>query len=129
MEVIAKTKFARVSPRKLRYLRPVVINKEAESAIEVLKNIPNSGAVIIRKLIKSALSNAGQKKPEQKLWYVKNLLIDEGPRMKRMRSAPMGRAVVIQKKLSHLKVILEEIPESQINKRNIYGTKGKSNRA
>lgn len=128
MEVIAKTRFARISCRKLRYLRPIVINQKAEFAMKILENIPNKGALIIRKLIKSALSNAEQKNPEQKSWYVKNLLIDEGPRMKRLRAAPMGRAVIIQRKLSHLKVILEELPESHVIKRKTHGTKGKSNR-
>ncbi len=128
MEVIAKAKFVRISCRKLRYLRPIVINQEAEFAMKALQNVPNKGALIIRKLIKSALSNAEQKNPEQKSWYIKNLLIDEGPRMKRLRSAPMGRAVIIQRKLSHLKVILEELPETQVIKRKAHGTKGKSDR-
>ena len=128
MEVIAKTKFAKISCRKARYLRNVVINQEVETAMKTLDNIPSKAAIIMKKLIKSALSNAKQKNPDQKSWYIKNLLIDEGPRMKRLRAASMGRAVVIHKKFSHFTVILKEGPESQIIQRKTYGTKGKSNR-
>jgi len=128
MEVIAKTNFARISARKARYLRPLVINKEANNALEILEHLPQKSALIIKKLIQSALANGKQKNPEQDRWYVKNLIIDEGPRMKRLRSAPMGRAVIIMKKFSHITVILEELSEKNI-KGSKHGTKGKSNRA
>ncbi len=129
MLVIAKTRFARIGPRKVRYLRPIVVGKEAQSAIKLLDYTPHGGSLIVKKLIKSALSNAEQKNPDQKNWYVKNLLVDEGPKMKRLRSAPMGRAVMIMKKLSHITVVLEDIQETKIVKGNKYGTKGKSNRS
>jgi len=129
MEVIAKVRFARISPRKVRYLRPVVVKHEAQTAISFLNHIPNRGAMILKKLIGSAIANAQQKNPEQKSWYVKKLLIDEGPKMKRLRSAPMGRAVVIMKKLSHITVVLEELPETKTIKGNKHGAKGKSNRS
>jgi len=129
MEVIAKLKFARISARKVRYLRPIVVNQEAHTAMSVLDHIPNRGAMILKKLIGSAVANAQQKNPDQKTWYVKNLFIDEGPRMKRLRAAPMGRAVVIMKKLSHITVVLEELPETKTIKGNKHGAKGKSNRS
>ncbi|MCM8822164.1 MAG: 50S ribosomal protein L22 [Candidatus Omnitrophica bacterium] len=129
MEVIAKARFVRIGPRKIRYLRPIVVKKEAQLAMNLLEHTSQKGALVLRKLIKSALANAEQKNPEQKRWYVKSLLVNEGPKMKRMRSAPMGRAVVIMKKLSHVTVVLEDLPETKDFKGNNYGTKGKSNRS
>ncbi|MGB9642207.1 MAG: 50S ribosomal protein L22 [Candidatus Ratteibacteria bacterium] len=129
MEVIARLKFARISARKVRYLRPIVVSQEAQTAMSFLDHMPNRGAMILKKLIGSALANAQQKNPEQKTWYVKKLLIDEGPRMKRLRSAPMGRAVIIMKKLSHITVVLEELGETKTIKGSKYGAKGKSNRS
>ncbi|MCM8763850.1 MAG: 50S ribosomal protein L22 [Candidatus Omnitrophica bacterium] len=129
MEITAKARFVRIGPRKLRYLRPIVVKKEAQLAMNLLEHTSQKGALILRKLIKSALANAEQKSPEQKIWYIKNLLVDEGPKMKRMRSAPMGRAVIIMKKFSHITVVLEDLPETKDIKGNKYGTKGKSNRS
>ncbi|MCM8815563.1 MAG: 50S ribosomal protein L22 [Candidatus Omnitrophica bacterium] len=129
MEVIARARFVRIGPRKLRYLRPVVVNKDANLAMSLLEHTNKKGAIILRKLIKSALANAEQKNPEQKNWYIKNLIVDEGSKMKRIRSAPMGRAVMIMKKLSHVTVVLEEIPENKVVKGNRYGAKSKSNRS
>lgn len=129
MIVIAKIRFARITPRKARYLREIVLNKEAHSAIRVLEHIPNKSALIIKKLVKSALANAEKKNPEQKNWYIKNLTIDEGPKMKRLRSAPMGRAVMIMKRLSHITVILEDYSETKKLKGSKNGSKGKSNRS
>ncbi|MCX7704840.1 MAG: 50S ribosomal protein L22 [bacterium] len=128
MEVIAKVRYAKISPRKARYIRPIVVKKEVGSAINILEHTPNKAASIVKKLIKSALANAQQKNPDQKSWYIKNLYVDEGPKMKRLRSAPMGRAVLIMKRLSHITVVLEEIPEMKTVTGKEYGSKSKSDR-
>lgn len=128
MEVIAKLRYARITPRKARYIRPVVVNKEAEIAIGLLEHTPNKAALLVKGLIKSALANARQKNPDQTRWYIKNMYINEGPKMKRLRSAPMGRAVLIMKRLSHITVVLEEMPEIKTVKGKEYGAKSKSNR-
>ncbi len=129
MIVIAKARFARIAPRKARYLRDVVVNNEAESAIKILDHLPHKSAKIIKKVIQSALANAQQKNPDQKYWYVKNLIVDEGPKLKRLRSAPMGRAVIIMKKMSHITVMLEELEPEKVTKKDRHGSKGKSNRS
>ncbi|MCM8758710.1 MAG: 50S ribosomal protein L22 [Candidatus Omnitrophica bacterium] len=128
MEVIAKLRYARISPRKARYIRPIVVNKEAEFAMSILENTPNKAATIVKKLIKSALANARQKNPDQTKWYVKNLYVNEGPKMKRLRAAPMGRAVLIMKRLSHITVVLEELSEIETIEGKEHGAKSKSNR-
>ena len=123
MEVKARARFVRVSPRKIRYIRPIVIGKEAVFALDTLKSSTRHGCEIVRKLVQSAMANAKQKNPEGQNWYVKNFTIDEGPKMKRMRSAPMGRAVVIRKGFSHLTVVLEEMAVTKKTKRKEHGSK------
>jgi len=109
MEAIARARYVRIGPRKLRMIREVVIGNEVNTAIQILENLPQKGAKILVKVLKSALSNAKQNAGEEKMWKVKNLIIDEGPRLKRYRAAPMGRAVMIKKRTSHITVILEDI--------------------
>jgi len=109
MEVIAKAKFVRISARKLRMLREFVVGKEVNEAIGILQNISKKGSKILINLLKSALSNASQQTSSGNIWRVKNLIVDEGPKLKRFRASAMGRGVMIRKRMSHLTVILEEI--------------------
>ncbi|HDD64917.1 MAG TPA: 50S ribosomal protein L22 [Firmicutes bacterium] len=109
MEAIAKARYVRIGPRKLRRIREIVIGNEVNKAIQTLQSLPQKGAKILVKVLKSALSNARQKAGEEKMWKVKNLIIDEGPKLKRYRIAAMGRAVMIRKRTSHITVILEDI--------------------
>jgi large subunit ribosomal protein L22 len=122
MEVIAQARFVRISARKARLLRPLILNKEAEFAMQLLENTQKRGCKIVRKLIQSAIANGKGKSEETKQWYVKNFIVNEGPRMRRMRAAPQGRAVVIRKMLSHLTIVLEELPETKTRKE--HGAKG-----
>ena len=128
MEVTATARFMRISARKARLLRPVILQKEATLAVQTLDNTPKRGSVIVKKLILSAIANGKEKSEETKSWYVKNFIVNEGPRMRRMRAAPMGRGMVIRKMLSHLTVTLEELPEAKHTQRKEHGAKGKSNR-
>ena len=110
MEIVAKARYVRMSPRKLRLLRDVVVGKEAKETIQVLGSVYKRGSQVIIKLLKSALANAkGRGSSEQSIWYVKNLVVDEGPSMKRFRAAAMGRSTIIKKRMSHVTVILEEL--------------------
>ena len=116
MEVVAKARYVRISPKKLRELRELVLGKEVNYAIDILKNVPKKGSKIYIKTIKSAVAN-GNQKVEGAEWKIKNILVEQGPTYKRYRAAPMGRAVMIRRRTSHLVVILEEIEGEK------YGTK------
>lgn len=108
MEARATSKYVRISPRKLKMIRDLVVGKEVNYAIGVLQNLPKRGVKYLVKTLRSALNNAEQK-AEGKMWKVKNLFIDQGPSYKRFRAAPMGRAVLVKRRTSHITVIIEDI--------------------
>jgi len=112
MEIRAVSKYVRISPRKLKMIKDLVINEEVNNAIEILENLPKRGSRYFIKTLKSALNNANQK-AEGKTWRVKNLFVDQGPSFKRFRAAPMGRAVMIKRRTSHITVVLEDIQEGE----------------
>jgi large subunit ribosomal protein L22 len=106
MEVKVKARYVRIGPKKLRMIRELVLGKNIDEAIGILKNLPKKGARILEKVIKSA-QNTAKNKGEGFDWKVKNVIIDGGPMLKRWRAATMGRAVMIRKRTSHITVILE----------------------
>jgi large subunit ribosomal protein L22 len=83
--------------------------KGAEEALSSLSFIPNKGAFILKKLINSALANAGQNSSvDVDNLYIKRIFADEGPTLKRFRPRAMGRATRIRKRTAHLTVVLDE---------------------
>ena len=107
----AVTKFLIASPSKIRPVADLVRRKPYPDAMAMLENMPHRGARIIRKTMKSAASNAlaqNRKLAEDNL-YVKEILIDEGPRMKRIWFRARGRADMLLKRLSHITVVIDEI--------------------
>ncbi len=109
MEVRAIAKYIRVSPRKVRLLMREVEGKKVEEALNLLTFAPQKGAPILRKLINSAVANAGQY-PDIDVdnLFIKQIVANEGPTLKRFRPRAMGRAARIRKRTSHLTVILDE---------------------
>ncbi len=126
MMVLCKARYVRGGARKLRLLGPMIKGKEASLAMSLLKHTVKRGAVPVGKALASALANARQLHPEIASWRVKNLVVDEGPRMKRMRAGPMGRGMLIRKRFSHITVVLEGAAQEETKKN---GTKGQSNRS
>lgn len=109
MESKAILKFVRISSTKVRRVVPLIKGKKAGDAMINLEFLPHRGGKIISKVLKSAMANAEQKKvadPESMM--ISNVLVDQGPTLKRMRPRAMGRADVIRKRTSHITVILEE---------------------
>ncbi|MGC8976069.1 MAG: 50S ribosomal protein L22 [Candidatus Ratteibacteria bacterium] len=106
MEVIARARYVRISPFKLRMIVELVKGKKVDEAIGILRNLPKKGARILEKVIKSAENN-GKNKKDAIEWKIKNIIIDGGPMLKRYRAAPFGRAVMVRKRTSHITVILE----------------------
>jgi|YelNatPaOPRAMG01_1025707.scaffolds.fasta_scaffold153536_3 large subunit ribosomal protein L22 len=106
MEVKVKARYVRIGPKKLRMIRELVLGKNIDEAVSILKNLPKKGARILEKVIKSA-SDAAKYKGEGYEWKVKNVIIDGGPMLKRWRAATMGRGVMIRKRTSHITVIIE----------------------
>ncbi len=109
MEAIAKKKYLRVSARKLRLLADLARGKNVQVAIDALRFSNRKMADDIVAIIKSAVNNASQKSAVNvdKL-YVKTILVDEGPTMKRIMARARGSADQILKRMSHLTVIVDE---------------------
>ncbi|MCM8818708.1 MAG: 50S ribosomal protein L22 [Candidatus Omnitrophica bacterium] len=106
MEAMAKARYVKIGPRKLRMIVDLIKGKTIEEAEGILRNLPKKGAKILLKVLKSAENN-GKQKGEVVEWKIKNIIIDAGPYLKRYRAASMGRAVMVRKRTSHITVILE----------------------
>lgn len=109
MEAKALTRNRRISPQKARLVADLVRGKSVEEAMMTLRFMPKKAARILRKVIESALSNASQNEAiDVDTLYVKRIIIDGGPMMKRIRARAQGRATRILKRSSHITVVLDE---------------------
>jgi large subunit ribosomal protein L22 len=106
----AKTKFIIVSPYKIRPVADLIRRKTYPEAMSILENMPHRGARLIKKTLKSAASNAlnRNKQLDEDMLYVKEVFIDEGPRLKRIWYRARGRADMLLKRLSHITVVIDE---------------------
>lgn len=108
-EVEATSKNLRVSPKKVRLVAKNFLGKPAREALDSLRFVPKKAAVPITKVLKSAMANAQnnkQLKPEGLV--IKEILVDAGPTLKRIRPVSRGAAHQILKRTSRIKVVLEE---------------------
>jgi len=109
MEAKAVGNYVRISPQKARLVANTVRGMNADKAITTLRFMPKKGAVVLRKIIESAVANASQDDQiDVDNLYIKKLTVDDGPSLKRIRPRAMGRATQIIKRTSHITVILEE---------------------
>lgn len=109
MEAKAIAKYVRVAPTKVRKVAVVVKGKPVEEALSLLRFMPQRSARILGKVLRSAVANADQK-PDldvDKL-AVANIVVDQGPSLKRFRPRAMGRANRILKRTSHITVVVKE---------------------
>jgi large subunit ribosomal protein L22 len=107
----AVTKFIITSPYKIRPVADLVRRKPYPEAIFILENMPHKGARLIRKTVKSAASNAlgRNKQLDEDMLYVKEIMVDEGPRMKRIWFRARGRADMLLKRMCHITVVIDEL--------------------
>lgn len=109
MEITAKTRMIRISPRKVRIVGDVIKKKNVNEAMGLLMYMPQKASFILKKLLDSALANAKQKKyVDIDNLYVKNVLVDGGPMLKRFLPRAMGRATKVRKRISHITLVLDE---------------------
>ena len=113
MEIKAKAKHIRMSPRKVRLVADAVRGKEAENAISQLKFINKLAAKPVAKLINSAIASAEHDfEIEKDNLKIAEIKVDEGPTLKRWTPRAHGRATPIRKRTSHISLVLAEIKES-----------------
>jgi large subunit ribosomal protein L22 len=109
METVARAKYIRISPQKVRLVADLIRGKKVEDALNLLMFTPKSSAPVIAKVLKSAIANAGQRQGvDVDTLLVKSITVDEGPTMKRFRARAMGRGTRILKRMSHITIIVEE---------------------
>lgn len=109
MEARAGVKQIRISPQKARLIADLIRGKDVDVAINQLRFMPKKGARIIRKVLESAVANASQNDAiDIDTLYIKEIYVDGGPMLKRIRPRAMGRASRILKRTSHINVVLEE---------------------
>ena len=102
-------RFARISPRKARYVMDLVRNEPVEKALETLRFTRRRAAPMISKVIRSALANAIQEGgASSEELVIQRAFVDEGPTGKRWRPRARGMAFPILKRTSHLTIILAE---------------------
>jgi large subunit ribosomal protein L22 len=109
MEVKAVSKYVRISPRKVRKLVDAIKGESVEAALNMLKFMPQKAAGIVEKIIRSAVANADQNQDiDVDALYVRNVIADQGPTLKRFRARARGRGTRILKRTSHITVILAD---------------------
>ena len=109
MKSKAVAKYVRISPRKVRLIMDQIRGKRVQEALNLLSYTPQKGALILKKLLDSAVANAEQNSnTDVDKLYIERIFADEGPSLKRFRPRAMGRATRILKRTSHLTVILDE---------------------
>jgi len=109
MEARAKLSYARISPRKVKIVIDLIRNKPVGVALGILKNTPKAASPIVEKLINSAIANAeNNHNMSADNLYVKEIFANPGPILKRIMPRAQGRAFRINKRTSHITVVLAE---------------------
>jgi large subunit ribosomal protein L22 len=113
-EFRAEAKFQRTSPQKAKLVLDLIKGLRVEQALNTVHFSTKRMAPVVEKVLRSAIQNATYVSQEQGLdvdvdnLYVRTAIANEGPRMKRIRPAPMGRAFRYQRRLAHIIVTVAE---------------------
>ena len=127
MEFRAQVRFTRVSPQKARLVLNLIKGKRVEDALNTLVFTKKRVAATVEKLLRSALENANYLSSEKGIdvdvdkLYVKDAVANDGPRMKRIRPAPMGRAFRYVRRIAHIEIILAERGKSGAGLETVVG--------
>src|ERR1700724_4015035 len=114
MEFRAEARYMRVSPQKARLVLDLIKGRRVEDALNTLIFTKKRVAATVEKLLRSALENANYLSSKKGLdvdvdnLYVKRAVANDGPRMKRIRPAPQGRAYRFQRRIAHIELVLAE---------------------
>lgn len=152
-EFRAEAKFQRTSPQKAKLVLDLIKGLRVEQALNTVHFSTKRMAPVVEKVLRSAIQNANYLSQEQGLdvdvdnLYVKTAIANEGPRLKRIRPAPMGRAFRYQRRLAHIIVTVAEknkaaappvsddpvakssTPGKKISTRKPVGTKSAANKS
>jgi large subunit ribosomal protein L22 len=120
-EARAVLRFVRVAPRKARPVVDMIRGQQVPMALAMLRHLPRHAARVIEKVLRSAVANAEQKElGDSESMRVSKAFVNGGPIYKRFRARSMGRANAIQKRTSHITVVVDVpgvVGKSEITKR------------
>ena len=109
MEVKAISRYVRISPQKVRKIAGAIKGKPVETGLGILKFMPQKSAGIVEKIVRSAVANADQNTSiDVDDLVVRNLIVDQGPSLKRFKARARGRGSRILKRTAHITVVLAE---------------------
>ncbi|MBW1758767.1 MAG: 50S ribosomal protein L22 [Deltaproteobacteria bacterium] len=109
MEAKAVAKYIRISPQKVRKIVGAIKGEPVEAGLNMLKFMPQKSAGIVEKVLRSAIANADQNQDlDIDSLVVRNIIVDQGPMLKRFRARARGRGTRILKRTSHITVIVAE---------------------
>lgn len=113
----AKTRYLRVSARKVRVVIDLIRGEKVPTALVILANINKRAKICVEKSLRSALSNAGSR-PEilTESLFISKIIADNGPMLKRYRAAAMGRATTIRHRTTHLTIELARSKVGQVKR-------------
>jgi large subunit ribosomal protein L22 len=112
MEATAKLRYLRITPRKVRVVADLIRGKNVNAALAQLAYVEKRAAEPVAKLLRSAVANAEQRAKDQSLdvdqLTVKELMVDQGPSLRRFMPRAMGRAFKVLKKTSHISLTISD---------------------
>ena len=124
MEVSATLRYLRMSPRKVRLAADLVRGKNIVAAQNVLNFADKKAAEVVSKLLTQAIANAKNNfKLDESDLYVSKIMVDEGPKLKRFRPRARGQAYEIQKKTSHITLVLDSVGGRVAKKKKVAKVK------
>jgi large subunit ribosomal protein L22 len=135
MEFRAEARYMRVSPQKARLVLELIKGQRVEEARNTLAFTKKRVAATVGKLLQSAIDNANHLSTEKNIdvdldqLYVKSAVANDGPRMKRIRPAPMGRAFRYVRRIAHLEIVLAERNRNGQSLATVVGEEEKSAKA
>ncbi len=110
------------SPRKMRQVTGLIQGVEVKKALDILKFTPKESARRVEKLLLSAIANWQLKNEgvriEESNLYIKEAFVEQGKTLKRLRTAPQGRAHRIRKRSNHVTIILDSLNEKELDSLN-----------
>lgn len=116
--VVAKLKNVPTSPRKMRLVADLIRGERVSKALNILKYEPKVGSFKLEKLLLSAIANWGNKNQDAKLeeadLFVKDIWVDGGRILKRLRPAPQGRAHRVRKRSNHVTLVLDSLKSTTV---------------
>lgn len=111
MEITARLNYLRIAPRKVRLVADLIRGKSVAEARTILSFLSKRAAPSLLKLLNSAIANAKNKQLNENDLYVSKIMVNEGPKLKRYYPRARGQAYEIQKKSSHVILILDKKKE------------------